>query len=152
VLGSHALKRSDHAVGHLGADSVAVTLIVKGDDANLPVHTRPDGGAREPICPGQDTAAACSTISTFSFPEEAAGSPSEPAPPRALKAQSLVRPGQDRRPSRTEAGETEDSFIAGLAVASGCGQIKSGAPARGERTAKYNRLIEIEAVAHLPTA
>jgi len=47
-------------------------------------------------------------------------------------------------------GETEDSFIADLAVASGCGQIKSGAPARGERTAKYNRLIEIEAFAHLP--
>jgi enolase len=47
-------------------------------------------------------------------------------------------------------GETEDSFIADLAVASGCGQIKSGAPARGERTAKYNRLIEIEAVARLP--
>jgi len=47
-------------------------------------------------------------------------------------------------------GETEDSFIADLAVASGCGQIKTGAPARGERTAKYNRLIEIEAVAHLP--
>jgi enolase len=43
----------------------------------------------------------------------------------------------------------EDSFIADLAVASGCGQIKSGAPARGERTAKYNRLIEIEAVADL---
>ena len=47
-------------------------------------------------------------------------------------------------------GETEDSFIADLAVGSGCGQIKSGAPARGERIAKYNRLIEIEAVAHLP--
>jgi enolase len=47
-------------------------------------------------------------------------------------------------------GETEDSFIADLAVASGCGQLKSGAPARGERTAKYNRLIEIEAVARLP--
>jgi enolase len=47
-------------------------------------------------------------------------------------------------------GETEDSFIADLAVASGCGQIKSGAPARGERTAKYNRLIEIKTVAHLP--
>jgi enolase len=46
-------------------------------------------------------------------------------------------------------GETEDSFIADLAVASGCGQIKSGAPARGERTAKYNRLIEIEALAQL---
>jgi enolase len=42
-------------------------------------------------------------------------------------------------------GETEDSFIADLTVASGCGQLKSGAPARGERVAKYNRLIEIEA-------
>ena len=47
-------------------------------------------------------------------------------------------------------GETVDSFIADLAVASGCGQIKSGAPARGERTAKYNRLIEIEATNELP--
>ena len=42
-------------------------------------------------------------------------------------------------------GETDDSFIADLAVASGCGQIKSGAPARGERVAKYNRLLEIAA-------
>jgi enolase len=40
-------------------------------------------------------------------------------------------------------GETDDSFIADLAVASGCGQIKAGAPARGERVAKYNRLLEI---------
>ena len=42
-------------------------------------------------------------------------------------------------------GETCDSFIADLAVGSGCGQIKSGAPARGERIAKYNRLLEIAA-------
>jgi enolase len=42
-------------------------------------------------------------------------------------------------------GETADSFIADLAVASGCGQLKSGAPARGERVAKYNRLLAIEA-------
>ena len=41
-------------------------------------------------------------------------------------------------------GETEDTFIADLAVATGSGQIKSGAPARGERTAKYNRLLRIE--------
>jgi enolase len=41
-------------------------------------------------------------------------------------------------------GETEDTTIADLAVATGCGQIKSGAPARGERTAKYNRLLRIE--------
>lgn len=42
-------------------------------------------------------------------------------------------------------GESEDPFIADLAVALGSGQIKTGAPARGERTAKLNRLIEIEA-------
>jgi enolase len=42
-------------------------------------------------------------------------------------------------------GETDDTFIADLAVASGCGQIKTGAPARGERVAKYNRLAGIEA-------
>jgi len=41
-------------------------------------------------------------------------------------------------------GETEDTTIADLAVATGVGQIKTGAPARGERTAKYNRLLRIE--------
>ena len=41
-------------------------------------------------------------------------------------------------------GETEDTLISDLAVATNTGQIKSGAPARGERTAKYNRLIRIE--------
>jgi len=42
-------------------------------------------------------------------------------------------------------GEGEDSFIADFAVGIGAGQIKTGAPARGERTCKYNRLLEIEA-------
>ncbi len=41
-------------------------------------------------------------------------------------------------------GDTEDSYIADLAVGIGASQIKLGAPCRGERTAKYNRLIEIE--------
>ena len=41
-------------------------------------------------------------------------------------------------------GETEDTTIADLAVATGAGQIKSGAPARSERVAKYNRLMRIE--------
>ena len=41
-------------------------------------------------------------------------------------------------------GETEDAFIADLAVAVGAGQIKTGAPARSDRNAKYNRLIRIE--------
>ena len=41
-------------------------------------------------------------------------------------------------------GETEDTTIADLAVATGCGQIKAGAPCRTDRTAKYNQLIRIE--------
>ncbi len=41
-------------------------------------------------------------------------------------------------------GETEDSFIADLSVALNCGQIKTGAPCRSERTAKYNQLLRIE--------
>jgi enolase len=41
-------------------------------------------------------------------------------------------------------GETEDTFIADLSVGLGCGQIKTGAPCRSERTAKYNRLLFIE--------
>jgi len=41
-------------------------------------------------------------------------------------------------------GETEDSTIADLAVATNVGQLKTGAPSRGERTAKYNQLLRIE--------
>ena len=41
-------------------------------------------------------------------------------------------------------GETEDTTVADLAVGTAAGQIKAGAPARGERTAKYNRLLRIE--------
>jgi enolase len=42
-------------------------------------------------------------------------------------------------------GETEDTTIADLVVATNAGQIKTGAPARSERVAKYNRLLVIEA-------
>ena len=42
-------------------------------------------------------------------------------------------------------GETEDTTIADLAVATNSGQIKTGAPSRSERVAKYNRLLRIEA-------
>ena len=41
-------------------------------------------------------------------------------------------------------GETEDVTIADLAVATGCGQIKTGAPSRSDRVAKYNQLLRIE--------
>jgi enolase len=41
-------------------------------------------------------------------------------------------------------GETEDSTISDIAVATNCGQIKTGAPARSDRVAKYNQLLRIE--------
>jgi enolase len=41
-------------------------------------------------------------------------------------------------------GETEDATIADIAVATNCGQIKTGAPARSDRTSKYNQLIRID--------
>lgn len=47
-------------------------------------------------------------------------------------------------------GETEDTTIADLAVASGVGQIKTGAPCRTDRTAKYNQLLRIEDMAYNP--
>ena len=55
-----------------------------------------------------------------------------PRPPNAYKVVVSER-----------SGETEDPIIADLAVALGAGQIKTGAPVRGERTAKYNRLLRI---------
>lgn len=49
-------------------------------------------------------------------------------------------------------GETEDSFIADLAVATGCGQIKTGSLCRTDRTAKYNQLLRINEIANLSYA
>ncbi len=49
-------------------------------------------------------------------------------------------------------GETEDTFIADLAVASGCGQIKTGSVCRTDRVAKYNQLLRINALINLPYA
>ena len=61
-----------------------------------------------------------------------------------LRAVSLAREGGQSVIISHRSGETEDSFIADLAVAVGAEAIKAGAPARGERTVKYNRLLEIE--------
>ncbi len=47
-------------------------------------------------------------------------------------------------------GESEDAFIADLATGLGVGMIKIGAPARGERTAKYNQLLRLEDEYQLP--
>jgi enolase len=62
-----------------------------------------------------------------------------------LDAMRLCREAGYAQMVSHRSGETTDTFIADLAVATGCGQIKSGAPARGERVAKYNRLAGIEA-------
>ena len=67
-----------------------------------------------------------------------------------LEAIRLCRQAHYTQQVSHRSGETADSFIADLTVAAGCGQLKSGAPARGERVAKYNRLLEIAAGTTLP--
>jgi enolase len=61
-----------------------------------------------------------------------------------LQAIALAQSAGFRSVISHRSGETEDTFIADLAVATGTGQIKTGAPARSERVAKYNRLLRIE--------
>jgi enolase len=69
-----------------------------------------------------------------------------------LEAMAICRNAGYRQFVSHRSGETEDSFIADLAVGTGSGHLKSGAPARGERTAKYNRLLEIAATSGLSYA
>ncbi len=61
-----------------------------------------------------------------------------------LDAVDLAHRNRYRCMMSHRSGETEDTTIADLAVATNCGQIKSGAPARTDRTAKYNQLLRIE--------
>ena len=61
----------------------------------------------------------------------------------ALDAADLAHRNAYKVVVSERSGETEDPIIADLAVALGAGQIKTGAPVRGERTAKYNRLLRI---------
>jgi enolase len=68
------------------------------------------------------------------------GSLSETLDTMALATKSSYRSVMSHR-----SGETEDTTIADLAVATNCGQIKTGAPARSDRVAKYNQLLRIEA-------
>ena len=81
-----------------------------------------------------------------------------PADCRADRAESigLPRSSSSAHPSSNEAagfasiashrsGETEDTTIADLAVATGCGQIKTGSMCRTDRVCKYNQLLRIEA-------
>jgi enolase len=61
-----------------------------------------------------------------------------------LDAVELAHRNGFRNMMSHRSGETEDTTIADLAVATNCGQIKTGAPARSERVAKYNQLLRIE--------
>jgi enolase len=61
-----------------------------------------------------------------------------------LDAVSMAQHANYRSMLSHRSGETEDTTIADLAVATNCGQIKTGAPARSERVAKYNQLLRIE--------
>lgn len=63
-----------------------------------------------------------------------------------LDAVALAQSSGYRCMMSHRSGETEDTTIADLAVAIGCGQIKTGAPARSERVAKYNQLLRIEEI------
>jgi len=62
----------------------------------------------------------------------------------ALEAAELARKNGYAVQASHRSGDTEDAFVADLAVGIGTGQIKTGAPCRGERTSKYNRLMKIE--------
>jgi enolase len=61
-----------------------------------------------------------------------------------LEAISIAREAGYTAVMSHRSGETEDTIIADLAVATGVGQIKTGAPARSDRVAKYNQLLRIE--------
>jgi enolase len=63
-----------------------------------------------------------------------------------LDAVALAHNSGYRSMMSHRSGETEDTTIADLAVAANCGQIKTGAPARSERVAKYNQLLRIEEI------
>ena len=67
-----------------------------------------------------------------------------------LEAMRICRQAGYAQMVSHRSGETTDTFIADLAVATGCGQLQSGAPARGERVAKYNRLAEIAHESAMP--
>ncbi len=69
-----------------------------------------------------------------------------------LRTVELARQGGYATIISHRSGETEDTFIADLAVGTGAGQIKAGSVSRGERTAKYNQLLRLEERYQLPLA
>jgi enolase len=118
----------DHAGWKILFDRIGDTIQLVGDDLYVTDAARIRGGAAN----GYSNAALIkpNQIGTVSQTFDAI------AAARENGMQSMVS---------HRSGETSDTFIADLVVGTGVGQIKSGAPARGERVAKYNRMMEIEA-------
>ena len=81
----------------------------------------------------------CSTANSMLVKVNQIGTLSE-----ALKAVDLAHRAGMKNVMSHRSGETEDTTIADLAVATNCGQIKTGSLARSDRLAKYNQLIRIE--------
>ncbi len=81
----------------------------------------------------------CKSLSSLLLKVNQVGTLSE-----AISAAMLCRKNRLGVVVSHRSGETEDASIADIAVGLNCGQIKSGAPCRAERTAKYNRLLQIE--------
>ena len=81
----------------------------------------------------------CKSLSSLLLKVNQVGTLSE-----AISAAMLCRKSRLGVVVSHRSGETEDASIADIAVGLNCGQIKSGAPCRAERTAKYNRLLQIE--------
>lgn len=81
----------------------------------------------------------CGSLSSLLLKVNQVGTLSE-----AISAAMLCRKNRLGVVVSHRSGETEDALIADIAVGLNCGQIKSGAPCRAERTAKYNRLLQIE--------
>lgn len=78
-------------------------------------------------------------------PRGRAGAPGRArSPPAAWTCSTREAERAGWREASPRSGETPDAFLADAAVAPGCGQVKAGAPARGERVAKCNRLLRIE--------
>ena len=109
--------------------------------------------------PRRSATRSSSSATTCSSPTRSGSTRASPAARPTRCWSRSTRSARCRRPStrsrwRTSSGyrcmmshrsgETEDTTIADLAVATGCGQIKTGAPARSERVAKYNQLLRIE--------
>ena len=92
------------------------------------------------------TPAGCSRASSAASPTPCSSRSTRSAASPRRSTPSSWRPGSGYSSVMSHrSGETEDTTIADLAVATNCGQIKTGAPARSDRVAKYNQLLRLEA-------